>query len=348
MEVRIYNANLDLQGIIENQTSLIWNRKFSECGSFELHIPITDDNRKLIKIGNIVYVMGSAEAGVIEYIVMEEEPNKNEITVSGRFLESYMDRRITKGTKTYEGKVEDIMREMIFDDTVPIPLLEMGEYHGYEETVTFQATFKNLLTYIQKLSKQSNIGFRFRPDFNNKKIIFETYKGYDHSMSQGVMNRVIFSEAYENLNKAIYTENDQNVRTKIYVGGKGEGDERIVVVVGDGEGLELREFFYSATDITSDDLTDEEYIAALTQKGYEQLEINSYVKAFECETEPRINFIYKENYDLGDIVTVKKKSWNITTDLRITALQEIYEYGALKVVPTLGNPLPETINWEDK
>lgn len=348
MEIRIYDSNLDLQGIIENQTSLIWNRKYSEAGTFELHVPITDSNRKLIKINNLVYVMGSMEAGVIEYIVMTEEPNKNEITVSGRFLESYMDRRITKQTKTYEGKVEEIMHEMIFEDTAPIPLLEPGELNGFNDTVTFQATYKNLLTYIQKLSKQSNIGFRFRPDFNNKKIIFETYKGLDHSISQGVTNRVIFSESYENLNKASYTENNQNLRTKIYVGGKGEGEERTVVEVGGGIGLQLRELFYSANDITSDGLSDEEYLAALRQRGYEQLEKNSYVKSFECETEPTINFIYKTNYDLGDVVTVKKKSWEITTDLRITALQEIYEYGSLKVVPTLGTPLPESIDWEDK
>lgn len=348
MEVRIYNADLDLQGIIENQTSLIWTRRYNEAGSFELHVPITDDNRRLCRVNNLVYKTGSDEAGVIESIVMEESYVKNEIVCEGRFLSSYMDRRITKATKTYDGKVEEIMRAMLSQDTVPIPRVQLGELKGFPETATFQCTYKGLLLYMQKLAKSANLGFRFRPNFNTKTITFEVYKGIDRTMSQGVNNRVIFSEMYENLNNVTYTENNREYKTKIYVGGSGEGDARTVVVVGGGEGLELREAFYSATDVTSDDITVEEYKKALEQKGYEQLNAKQYVKAFECETEPDINFTYKVNYDLGDIVTVKKKSWNITEDLRITEIQEVYEFGAQTIVPTLGTPLPESIDWEDK
>ncbi|MDO4800603.1 MAG: siphovirus ReqiPepy6 Gp37-like family protein [Prevotellaceae bacterium] len=348
MEIRIYNRELDLQGIIENQTSLIWNRKYNEVGDFELHVPITDNNRKLLKLQNLVYMSGADEAGVIEYVVMEESIEKDEITCKGRFLSSYMDRRITKATKTYTGKVERIMREMLSVDTVPIPRVVLGETKGFEEEVTFQCTYKGLLAYEQKLAQSANLGFRFRPDFNNKQIVFEIYKGSDRTMSQGVNNRVMFSEMYENLNKAIYTLNDQSYKTKIYVGGNGEGSERTIVTVGGGEGLDLREYFHSASDISQDGLSQAEYLAALRQRGNEQLEENSLFESMECETEPEINFVYRVNYDLGDVVTVKKKSWNITQDLRITGITEVYEYGSMTVVPTLGNPLPSTINWEDK
>lgn len=349
MEVRIYDKNLNLKGIIENQTSLIWTRKYNEAGNFELHVPITDANRKLIQLENLVFVSGAVEAGIIEYIVLDEETGKNEITVSGRFLEAYMDRRITKATKNYSGRVEEIMRTMLSVDTVAIPRVELGTLNGFTDTVAFQATYKNLLTYMSKLGKQANIGFRFKPDFNNKKIVFDTYKGTDHSISQSTANRVIFSEQYENLNKAVYTLNNQSYRTVIYVGGSGEGSDRVIVSVGSGEGLELREFFYSATDITKEDgMTDAAYENALRQRGYEQLDANALVESFECETEPDINFKYKVDYDLGDIVTVRKKSWELTTDLRITEIQEIYEYGSLTVVPTLGTPLPDAIDWEDK
>lgn len=348
MEIRIYNAELDLQGIIENQISLVWTRKYNEAGDFELHVPITDYNRRLCKVNNLVYKENSDEAGVIEYILMEESIEKNEITCKGRFLSSYMDRRITKATKTYDGKVEEIMRKLLSEDTVPLPRVQLGTLNGFPETATFQCTYKGLLLYMQKLAKSVNFGFRFRPNFNTKTITFEVYKGVDRSMSQGVNNRVIFSEMYENLNNVTYVENNQEFKSKIYVGGTGEWPNREVVAVGEGEGLELREMFYSATDVTNDGLTAAEYRQALAQRGYEQLDANAYAKSFECETEPDINFLYKVNYDLGDIVTVKKKSWNITEDLRITEIQEIYESGMMTIVPTLGTPLPETIDWEDK
>ena len=33
---------------------------------------------------------------------------------------------------------------------------------------------------------------------------------------------------------------------------------------------------------------------------------------------------------------------------RITELQEVYEYGGMYVVPTMGDALPEKIDWSDK
>ena len=68
MEVRIYRQDLFRIGQIENQTSLIWTRKFYEPGTFELHAPITDENLYLLQENNIIGKKGSAEAGIIEDI----------------------------------------------------------------------------------------------------------------------------------------------------------------------------------------------------------------------------------------------------------------------------------------
>lgn len=347
MEVRIYDSEMDLKGIIENQTSLIWTRKYNDPGEFELHTPLTEDNRLLLKIGNLVYKKGASEAGTIESVIIDETATKSEITASGRFLSSYMDRRVTKATKTYSGKAEEIMRQLLSEDTIAIPRVELGELVGFTDTIEFQVTYKNLLAYMSKLAKQFNYGYRFRPDFNLKKIIFEIYAGKDKSLSQTENNRVVFSEKYENLNSATYTENTQTYKTKVYVGGEGEGSERTVVSVGEGEGLDLREDFVSASDISSAGITTTQYTAALEERGRQTLESNKYVKSFEFEADPYINFDYKTDYDVGDIVTIKKSAWGIREDMRITAVQEIYENGAMTIVPTLGDPLPETINWED-
>lgn len=47
-------------------------------------------------------------------------------------------------------------------------------------------------------------------------------------------------------------------------------------------------------------------------------------------------------------MTVKKKKWGIVLNQRITELQEVYEYGGMYVVPTMGDALPEKIDWSDK
>jgi len=347
MEIRVYNSDLYRIGQIENQTSLIWTRKFFEAGNFEIHAPITQKNLSLFVAGNIVSIKGAKEAGVIEDIEKEESDIKNEITVKGRFLSSYLDRRIITGTVNYNNaKIEVVMRELL-SGVETIPLVELGELHGFDDRVSFQATYRNLQIVLTKIAKYGLIGYRFTPDFDAHKIVFDTMKGTDHSFAQSANNRVIFSEDYNNLTNAIYKYNNQALKTYAIVGGQGDGDDRVIVTVGSGSGLNLRQVFVDARDLSADGLTTAQYQEVLRQRGYEALQEAIEAESLECETAPEINFKYKSDYDLGDIVTVKKRSWGLYMNKRITEIQEVYEYGGGYVVPTLGDPLPETIDWGD-
>ena len=86
---------------------------------------------------------------------------------------------------------------------------------------------------------------------------------------------------------------------------------------------------------------------ALLQRAQETLNASIVAETLECETEAAINFAYKEDYELGDVVTVRKKKWNLYMNQRITELSEVYEYGGMTVVPTFGDPLPEKIKWDE-
>ena len=350
MEVRIYNASMQFQGLIENQTSVLWNRKYFEPGDFELYCPVTVNNHNLLKRGNLVWIRGAAEAGVIESLVMEQNDTKNQIQAKGRFLSSYMSRRLIRPTYNIQnGLVETAMRQ-ILSNAVSIPLVRLGDVQGFTERVSFQATYKNLQDYETKLAKYSNIGYRFRPDFTNKTITFELYKGLDKTFNQTARPRVVFSESYNNILSSRYTLNDQLLKTVCYVGGQGEGSARTYAVAGDDSltGLDRREVYINASDISPEDLTSAQYIEALKQRGNNELKQDVLAEAVECVTDANSNFKYRRDYDLGDIVAVRKESWDIATNLRITELTEIYEYGAMKVSPTFGTALPSVIDWSEK
>lgn len=349
MEIRVYDANLNFKGISENQTSFVWTRKYFEPGNFRVYLPLTDDNLKIYRLGNLVTYRGANEAGVIEDLILRNTSTERVIIAEGRFLSSYMDRRLVRPTLNFTGKVEVAMRKML-TDAVAIPLVQLGTLNGFDETIDFQATYKNLLSMEEKLSKGSNIGFRFRPDFTQKVIYFETYKGLNKARNQTDRAFVEFSDMFDNLNSVENRQNNQLLKNVGYVGGEGEGSGRTYIIVGDDTltGLERREVFIDAKDISSDDITQVEYLAALRTRGLEKMEEHVFSNSYECATIPTGNFEYKKDYDLGDIVTIKKKSWGLNTNLRITEIQEVYEHGSATIVPTFGSPLPTKINMEDE
>lgn len=348
MEIRIYDSNMDFQGIIENQRSLLWNRQYNETGNFELHCPITPYNIKLLKRGSLVWKKGSVDAGIIESRHMEEDADNNKIIVSGRFLTAYMDRRLIRPTFDFSGLAEVAMRT-ILSNAVAIPHVQLGTLQGYTDTIEFQATYKKLLSTMQKIAKQTQLGFRFRPDFTAKTITFEVYKGLDRSMGQSDRARVIFSETFRNLNRAVYEENDQVYSNICYVGGKGEGADRVIVTVGDtsSTGLARREVFVNGSDISDENLTDAQYKNKLRQRGREKLAECAYYNSVECEAIPYGNFEYLKDYDLGDIVTIRKSTWDIGENLRLTGVTEVYENGTQTIQPVFGEPVPITADWEE-
>ena len=87
IEIRVYNPSLELQGIIDEFSSLIWIRRYQMPGEFELRTPYAAESKTLLAPENIIQKFdgGSVvDAGVIENITMTSD----EIVVKGRFLES--------------------------------------------------------------------------------------------------------------------------------------------------------------------------------------------------------------------------------------------------------------------
>lgn len=338
---------MELLGIIENAYSIQWIRNYTSCGTFEIHTPIDSNTLKLIKLENLIWIQGKKECGVIEGITIEQSASTSNVKIVGRFAESYFSRRLIKNTFNFNGRVEEAMRQLV--TLADIPRVKLGTLNGFNDKIQFQATYKNTLTYIEKLSQSSNIGFRLVPNFDAKTWTFETYKGVDRSEEQMDRPRVIFSQYNGDISKAEYTANNQNYYNVCYVGGQGEGSARQVVIYGDNSltGLERRETFINGSDIEKGKLTDTDYNNALLQRGASDLKEKALVNSLEKEDRQYGNYTYPSDYDVGDIVTNKLELWNIKSSDRVTSVKEVYEHGRMVAVPTLGTPLPSTIDWSD-
>lgn len=346
MIIRIYDRGMNFIGQIENIFSLQWRRKYTSCGEFEAHFPLTAYNVQLLKLENLFYPKGKKECGIIESISISYDKSK-EIVIKGRFASSYFYRRIIKGTYNFNGRVETSMRELVIK--ADIPGVVLGSDNGYTEKVSYQATYKNILTYIEKLSQSSDIGFRLRPDFDEKKWIFETFKGVDRSDGQYDIPRVIFSQKNGDIEKATYSANSKTYANVCYIGGQGEGSARQIEITGSTSfsGLDRREIFINGSDISKENISDLEYKNALIERGNTALNSNMLAESLEKEDKIRGNYNYPSDYDLGDIVTNRFEYWGMSSNDRVTEINEVYEHGVMKAVPTFGTPLPSTIDWSD-
>ena len=75
-----YDQNLNRLGVIDVFRSLIWTRKYYECGTFELHAPLNTRNLQLLAENNIlskrefkdknghIVKTTSKESGIVEYM----------------------------------------------------------------------------------------------------------------------------------------------------------------------------------------------------------------------------------------------------------------------------------------
>lgn len=347
MQLRIYNRDMELLGIIENAYSIQWIRNYNTCGSFEVHFPINTKALELTKLENLIWIQGKKNCGVIEGITIEQSATTSSVKVVGRFVESYFARRLIKNTFNFKGNVEEAMRELV--TLADIPRVRLGKLNGFKEKIQFQATYKDTLKYIEKLSRSSNIGFMLVPNFDEKVFYFETYKGLDKSEEQRDRPRVIFSQRYGDISKADYNASSQNYSNVCYVGGQGEGSARQVVICGDNSltGLDRREVFINGADITKDKLTDTQYLETLKQRGQTKLSDNVLVNSLEKQDRADGTYNYIFDYDVGDIVTNKLEYWGIQSNDRVVSVKEIYEHGQMIAEPTFGTPLPQAIDWSD-
>ena len=121
------------------------------------------------------------------------------------------------------------------------------------------------------------------------------------------MPQVEFSLNNDNIFSSKLTIDKSNYKNVTLVGGEGEGTARRTAVVNnETSGLERREYFTDARDISSNDgeISSANYITMLSERGKKHLEeliIKKEVEA-EVDTSPTAMYIFNKDYFLGDLV----------------------------------------------
>ena len=338
-----FDKNLDLLGIVDYFISLRWRRKYFEAGEFEIVLPVNEYTMQFVSEDIIVMRNNYTEAGIIDTIEYSDDGTDEQVTISGRFLSSLLERRIVTSKINFNGNTIEGMNTIVNAMTPLTTQWETSQVTMSSPHIEFQCTYKNVYEYLRKLAEYSNIGVRVVPNVESKVYMFEVWKGLDRTSTQSTNEQYAFSDDKFNIEQGSLVISSKTKATYILVGGTGEDDERTVVSVNNGKtGFDRYEVFSDQSSLSDDGLSTSEYKNQLKTVGEGILSDGT----FTLEVTALVQQDYKNKWDLGDIVDIKKDKWGTSSTQRIIEVEEIIENGKKTIYPTFGSPLASA--WDDE
>lgn len=333
--IKVIDTNFNFKGEIDDYSSFYFIRNFTKAKEFQLIAPIKYID--ILKDGNIIFTTPK-KAGIIEEPSIDE--SKGIIIVKGRDLKSIVGRRVTlppegKMYDEIKSNAEAVIKHYIevncinpIDPKRKIQQLQIATNRSRGIVISWQSRFKYLDFEIEQLCNSAGLGYEIYLDIDNKKLIFDVIEGVNRAADND--SRVIFSEEFDNITDSTHTSNSLSYKTMGYVAGQGQEDDRIVQEIFKtlDEGINRRELFIDARDISENE--------NLQDRGKAKLAEYDYITSNES-TVINSNFIYEEDWDLGDLIILKNRLGESVE--RIAEVTEVYE-GNRKIDIVLGSVIP--------
>ena len=351
MQLILLDNNLKAIKMIDDYISAIWTERYNECGDFELRLLESEDIYDTFKDDYYIYNADSEYLMVIENIdVTTDIEEGTDIVISGRSIESFIDRRIVWTQTVFQNiTVHRAVKALLdmnainpSDSSRVIPRLTFEDNPVLAEStdkIYAQFTGDNLYDAVKSLCDVKDYGFKAILN-DQDQFVFSLYEGVDRTRDQNTVPFVEFSPEFDNIVNSRYLESKKTLKTVTLVAGEGEGAARKVTTVSlssGTSGLDRRELFTDARDISSNvdggTLSDADYLALLVQRGKEKLAENVATKIFDCETIKDGNFIYGRDYGLGDIVQYRNDA-GIEVHARVTEFIRSHDASGEDAYPT--------------
>ena len=328
---------LSLLGVIDDFTSFNFTRSYSGIGEWQLVLDGSSLNAQRVKGMDFISI-GEDKAGLVQHYEDTIEDGEHTLTFSGVELKGLASRRIvipptgeayetfTKSSPEYV--IANLLTNQLLNPTA-INRKIAGTLLEYAQSTTkirYDGRYQNLEEEIETLATAYNVGWCAY--ISDNVIKWKIWNGVDRTAAQTTNNRMILSYDYGTMNNSSLTIEDQ-VPTYMVIAGQGEGVDRAIAIIDKEKSALTRiETFLDARDIKDDSL--------LPQRGEQNLaeygdEIN-YTATLSNQAANQ----YRNDFDLGDIGTIKDDKIENDLDYRITAIEEVYEENQLSINMTFG------------
>jgi hypothetical protein len=349
LQIRVYDTTLNLTGIIEDYESANFTRSFFEAGSWSITINKNIPNATLLIKNNIVqFGTDTRDTGKITSVesrIDENGKGSQKLIVSGYDLRYMFTQRIIKAFNDVDAFYlsapgETIIKTLIslqcgatcLDANRIFPLLTIATDQARGGTYTLSSKYTQVYEECAKVATQSLLGWYIYIDHTTKTYVLDCEIGIDRSTSQTVNPYCLFSPDMDSLKSAQFIDDTTTYKNLVYVGGDGQGSARIIHTGYDTTeptGDARFELFSDASSVST--------TASLTAKA--QAVLKQYNQTYELTGDVLVMspYIYKEEYNVGDICTVKFN--DVELDVRILEINESWQWGEYSISSVWGKPL---------
>ena len=351
MELLIMDENFAGVSTLDIFESLIWTDRYYACGDFEIYMPCSEKMLSTLKQDMYLYLRESEHIMIIEDIQIDTDVEDGaHLTVTGRSLESILDRRVIWNLTTLSGGLQAGIKQLLNENAISpsdparaIPNLIFEDSTDSKITnLSLNAQYygENLYDVICEVCESNEIGFKITLNESNQ-MVFSLYAGTDRSYEQTENPYVIFSPGFDNLLNSNYISSKKTLKTVTMITGEGEGSDKKKAVAecsnGAGSGLNRREMHTDASGISQTDgentIPDEDYTALLQRQGIDELSQNTRTESFEGEVSSGRTYTYGTDYFMGDIVQ-NVNEFNIKATSRVTEYIMSQDESGIERYPT--------------
>lgn len=350
MILYVYDASFSMVGIIELYASLIWSDRYKDCGDFELALMYKKEYLDILKKDYYCSIDYSDHYSVIEKIeINKEEESPVELVVSGRSIESILERRIIaektefgdeENEVSLQDSVETLLNQCIINPSEPKRKIPNFVFKKSTDEAITRLTIhesydgNDLYDAISGMCNDKHIAFKIIVNAS-KQLEFSLYATRDRS------NDVIFSPFYDNVKSSQYFSSIEDHHNLMVVS---KDEYTYITVFTDAEepsGLARREVHEDASTFKENkqtSLTDDQIIV----KAKKALKDEHRIKTgFEADIIPDVMYTYRKDYNVGD----KVKLEDVYGNNEIVYISEVvitFDENGFSVLPTF-----EEIDWTD-
>lgn len=337
------NNSFIMQAQIDDYQECSFEDNLYEAGQFSITINFNIPNAQLFQRGLFIQFGNSWKFGEISKI--EDQIGENGKGSQFRIITGYdaryiLKRRVIKnmnsnGLWVMTGKGEIVLRNLINDQAgtnaeqkrkLPITNTIPNSENSIGKEYSASEQFSNLYEVCKTIATQSEIGWRL--EFNGTNLNLVCFQGTDRTQT------VQFSTSFDSLADGKFTDSSESFANAIYVGGKGQNDDRDIyegesaIEESSPSGLDRFECWDNQSSMTTESEYETEALSMLNQYG-QTLTMSGNGLA-KCPYE------YEKEYFVGDKIKIafSGKSANA----QILSVTEHWAWGNYDIQFSFGKP----------